>query len=139
MSVLSWLGLGKGKSPNHPKIVLVVDDEHDTVELVTLWLKEAGYQVLSAHDGVEALKVAREKQPDLMVLDLAMPRMHGYEVLKEIRADKAINATKVIVTSGKNYAVDIRMAKDNGADLFVSKPYQIKKLVETIKGLIGSP
>jgi two-component system, OmpR family, alkaline phosphatase synthesis response regulator PhoP len=120
------------------KKILVVDDEIDTVELVSLWLKEMGFDVVSANDGEEAVRVAKEAKPDLLVLDLAMPKMHGYDVCRAVKADQSLTHTKVIITSGKNYTVDVRNAKNAGADAFLVKPYDIKQLLATIRGLLDA-
>lgn len=120
-----------------PRKVLVVDDDPQILDFVTMGLRLAGYEVLSAGDGQEGLYVARSARPDLMVLDLAMPRMHGYEVCRALRADHSFDGMKIVVTSGKNYAVDIKTAKSLGADLYIVKPYQMQQLTRVIGELLA--
>lgn len=116
--------------------ILVVDDDPIMMQFVSMGLKDKGYEVIVASDGEEGLRMTREHKPALLVLDLAMPKMHGYEVCKSIRADPSLQGTKIIVTSGKNYAVDIRTAKEVGADRYLVKPYQIQELVGAIQELL---
>jgi two-component system alkaline phosphatase synthesis response regulator PhoP len=97
----------------------------------------SGFEVLSAYDGEKGLAAAQASRPDLIVLDLQMPRMHGYEVCQAVRADKEISKTKIVITTGKGYLVDMKTAMDLGADRFVLKPYGIKQLVGLIEELIG--
>lgn len=82
--------------------------------------------------------MAKDVKPELIVLDLAMPRMHGYEVCEAVRKDKEISATKIIVTSGKTYPVDIKTAMDMGADKYMTKPYGIAQLIQQIDELLGA-
>ena len=119
------------------KRILVVDDDPVMIQFVVLRLQHAGYEVLTAADGEQGLQQAKDLKPDLMVLDLAMPVMHGYEVCKAIRSDKAIADLKIIVTSGKSYPSDIKTAKSVGADRYLVKPYPVQTLLTAIEELIG--
>ena len=119
------------------KIVLVVDDDEEIVSFVEMSLKEAGYEVHTAINGKQGLDLVRSTHPDLVLLDLAMPVMHGYEVCHAIRADAEIKDTKIVVTSGKSYPVDIKNAKDAGADHYMVKPYGISQLVDMVARVLG--
>jgi DNA-binding response OmpR family regulator len=120
-----------------PKRILVVDDDPVMTQLVLLRLQYAGYEVSTAADGEQGLQQAKKVKPDLMVLDLAMPNMHGYEVCKAIRADQALASLKIIVTSGKSYPVDIKAAKHVGADRYLVKPYPMQTLLAAIEELLS--
>jgi len=106
------------------------------IEFVSMRLKDEGFDVHTAVDGSDGLDKARQLKPALMVLDLAMPKMHGYEVCRAIRADAALKGTKIVVTSGKNYQVDIRTAKEVGADRYLVKPYPVDELLKAIRELL---
>lgn len=119
------------------KRILVVDDDPAMSQFVLLGLENAGYEVCKAEDGEIGLRQAKELKPDLVVLDLAMPKMHGYEVCKAIRSDQALSKLKIIVTSGKSYPVDIKTAKNVGADRYLVKPYPVQALLTAIEELLG--
>ncbi len=114
------------------KTVLVVDDDTEIADFATLALRSAGYRVLTAFDGEQALRMARSEKPDLVLLDLAMPRMHGYEVCQALRADQALSRVKIIIASGKSYPIDIQNAKKAGADEYIVKPYGLQQIIESV-------
>lgn len=120
------------------KKILVVDDDPEIVGFVEMTLKEAGYEVFTAENGKEGVKQAKAHRPDLVLLDLAMPVMHGYEVCHALRADEELKTVKIIVTSGKSYPVDIRNAKNAGADHYMVKPYGLAQLLDTIQGMLSA-
>ena len=117
------------------KTVLVADDAEETLDLLERKLRDAGYNVLTAGDGVEALEVIRDAHPDLVVLDLLMPKRTGFDVLREIRADERIRDTKVLAMSGvyKDNVLEFLyqlgaqgfLAKDQIADTLVFRVEQI--------------
>ncbi len=121
------------------KKVLIVDDD----DRIRLFIKEAlskyGHQILEAANGEEALAIARREKPHLMLLDLAMPKMTGYEVCKHIRADAdpEIKAMKIVVVTAKSYPVDMRTAKEVGCDLYLVKPFGIKELRDAVAQFLG--
>src|SRR5207302_7495869 len=115
-----------------PTKFLVLDDDAGIVEFVTVGLQDRGFDVLSAQDGQAGLSLARMSKPDLIVLDLTMPRMHGYQVCQEVRSDKDIARTKIIITSGKNFPVDKKTAVTMGADMYIVKPFRIEQLADAI-------
>ena len=109
------------------KRVLVVDDDPDMRELMVTFLEES-CQVSSAKDGEEALAAAKKQKPDLIVLDLLMPRMHGFEGCKHIRADPALKDVKILISSSKSYQHDVRTAvEETGADGYILKPFDIEE------------
>lgn len=122
------------------KKILVADDDEKIRSFVNELLIHMGYTVLIAGDGLEALRIIRAEKPHLIVLDLTMPRMHGYEVCKAIRSDAApeISGIKIIVVSGKNYPVDLKMAKEVGADIYLVKPFGLQELRDAVSKLLGT-
>lgn len=119
-----------------PKI-LVVDDEPDAVELVSFNLKGAGFDVVTAADGAEALKRAKEHQPDLLVLDVMLPEVDGLEVCKIIRRDSAVAHIPIIMLTAKAAEIDRVLGLELGADDYVTKPFSPRELVLRIKKLLA--
>ncbi len=120
-----------------PKI-LVVDDEPDAIELIKFNLKGAGYDVLTAVDGDEALKKARALLPDLIVLDLMLPEVDGLEVCKILRRDQRVSATPILMLTAKAAEIDRVLGLELGADDYVTKPFSPRELILRIKKLLRS-
>ena len=119
------------------KRVLVVDDDDDMRELMVMLLSDS-YEVAAAHDGEEGLEMARRLRPDLVVLDLLMPRMHGFEMCRHMRADAGLKAVKVLISSSKSYQHDVDTAVDEtGADDYIVKPFDIKDFQVRVAALLG--
>lgn len=123
-----------------PKI-LVVDDEPEAVELVEFNLKQAGFEVVTAADGEEALKKARSLQPALVVLDLMLPEVDGLEVCKLLRRDAATVKIPILMLTAKAAEIDRVLGLELGADDYVTKPFSPRELVLRIKKLLerGQP
>lgn len=113
------------------KRVLIADDEQEVVELLKNSLSRKGFQVAVAYDGVEAKNVILEKKPDLIILDLMMPRLDGWEVLKWLRQESKLNIPVVII-SGKDEVVDAKYVYQLGADSYLVKPIEIENLLKII-------
>src|SRR6266446_6364478 len=124
------------KSRVTPKI-LVVDDEPDAVELIDFNLKAAGYEVVTAADGNEALKKARSSLPDLIVLDLMLPEVDGMEVCKILRRDPATSHIPIIMVTAKASEIDRVLGLELGADDYVTKPFSPRELVLRVKNLLN--
>jgi DNA-binding response OmpR family regulator len=114
------------------KKVLVVDDDIKTVELVRLYLKRDGYQVLTAYDGVEALRLARESYPDLVVLDLMLPDIDGLEVCRTLRHESDV---PIIMLTARTTDQDKLTGLDLGADDYVTKPFSPKELAARVRAV----
>jgi two-component system phosphate regulon response regulator PhoB len=121
-----------------PKI-LVVDDEPDAVELVEFNLKQAGYDVVTAADGDEALKKARSVLPKLIILDLMLPEVDGMEVCKILRRDARTRGIPIIMLTAKAAEIDRVLGLELGADDYVTKPFSPRELVLRVKRLLRSP
>jgi two-component system phosphate regulon response regulator PhoB len=119
-----------------PKI-LVVDDEPDAVELVAFNLKAAGYDVVTAVEGEEALKKARMQLPDLIVLDWMLPEVDGLEVCKILRRDSATSAIPIVMLTAKAAEIDRVLGLELGADDYVTKPFSPRELVLRVKKLLA--
>jgi DNA-binding response OmpR family regulator len=118
-----------------PKI-LVVDDEPDALELIEFNLKAAGYDVVTAADGNEALKKARLVAPDLILLDLMLPEIDGLEVCKILRRDASTAAIPIIMLTAKAAEIDRILGLELGADDYVTKPFSPRELGLRIKNLM---
>jgi DNA-binding response OmpR family regulator len=116
--------------------ILVVDDEPETIELVEFNLRQAGYDVLTAADGDEALKKARAQLPSLIVLDLMLPEVDGLEVCKMLRRDPATAAIPIVMLTAKAAEIDRVLGLELGADDYVPKPFSPRELVLRIKKLL---
>jgi len=124
------------QSKKNQKRLLVVDDEPDLREAITFDLELSGYEVLTAGDGMEGLKIAREKKPDLLILDLLLPRMDGYRVCRMLKVDKKTEKIPVIMLTAKATREDERLGKESGADLYMTKPFDPEILLENVISLL---
>ena len=118
-----------------PKI-LVVDDEPEAVELIEFNLKQAGFDVIRAADGAEALKCARTQLPALVVLDLMLPEVDGLEVCKRLRRDDATAGIPILMLTARAAEVDRVVGLELGADDYVTKPFSPRELVLRIKKIL---
>ncbi|MFO1488449.1 MAG: response regulator transcription factor [Verrucomicrobiota bacterium] len=119
-----------------PKI-LVVDDEPEAVELVEFNLKQAGYDVICAVDGADALLKARTRNPSLVVLDWMLPEMTGLEVCKALRREAGTATLPIIMLTAKAAEIDRVLGLELGADDYLTKPFSPRELVLRIKKLLG--
>jgi len=113
--------------------ILVVDDDKKIVELVTLYLKKDGYQVLAAFDGRQAIDLARRRQPDLIVLDLMLPQVDGTDVCRILRAESEV---PIIMLTGRSTDEDKLAGLDLGADDYVTKPFNPRELLARIRAVL---
>ena len=112
--------------------VLVVDDDPVIQKLLRVNFEMEGYEVLSAPDGAEGLERARTASPDIIILDVMMPRMNGLEVLAALKADASTEAIPVILLSAKAQAGDVQAGIDRGADDYVTKPFDPLDLLDRV-------
>ncbi len=117
--------------------ILVVDDEIYIVHILDFSLGMEGYEVLTALDGEQALEKARAEHPDLIVLDIMMPKLDGYETCKLLKAEAGTRDIPVILLSAKGRNVDQKVGFEVGADDYITKPFSPRKLVERINALLG--
>ncbi|MEO6781939.1 MAG: response regulator [Bradyrhizobium sp.] len=119
------------------KTVLVVDDDPSVLTIASKRLQAEGVRTLTANDGADGLRMVKEHRPDVVVLDLMMPRMHGYTLIQQIRNDPDLGHVRILVTSSKTYSSDIERTKRLGADRYLSKPYDLQEFWATIAELLG--
>jgi len=119
-------------------LILVVDDEPDIVRVVSRIMQSCEYTVQTAHDGPEALEKARAERPDVIILDLNLPGMNGFEVTKRLRADKATRAIPIVMMTAAYVSIeDARRGNDSGADEYVVKPFLREVLVHNVQRLLN--
>ena len=119
-------------SGTQPRI-LIVDDEPDLRSVLRFGLEAAGFEVSEAADGEQGLQMACDTLPDLIVLDLMLPRMDGYKVCRALKFDDRYRQIPVFILSARTGETDRRLALDLGADAYVTKPYDMKDLIERIR------
>ena len=118
------------------KTILVVDDERDLLDLIEYNLKKEGYDVLKAEDGLEGIRMAKKYKPDLVLLDIMMPKMNGLEACEQIREDDEIKQTPIIFLTAKNDEKTEVRGLNLGADDFLTKPISTAKLVSRITAVL---
>lgn len=117
--------------------ILVVDDEIYIVHILDFSLGMEGYEVITALDGEQAIEKAHAEKPDLIVLDIMMPKLDGYETCKALKGDPTTRDIPVILLSAKGRNVDQKIGFEVGADDYITKPFSPRKLVERINSILG--
>jgi DNA-binding response OmpR family regulator len=123
--------------PRSRPLVLVADDDRDILQLVSFRLERADYEVVQANDGEEALRLVKELRPDLAVLDLMMPKLNGYEVIREIRRDEETKAIPVILLTARVQEADVARGFEAGADDYLKKPFSPQELRARVQAILG--
>ena len=118
------------------KHVLIAEDERNIAESLRFLLTRAGHEVSLATDGALALAMVRRRRPDALVLDLMMPGLSGFDVLKELRADAETRTLPILMLTAKGQATDRRTAEDLGVDAFVTKPFANDEVIATVSRLL---
>lgn len=120
------------------KKILVVDDERHIVRLVQVNLERVGYSVITALDGVECLEKVKAEAPDLIVLDVMMPRMDGFETLKKLRSDDSTKDLPVVMLTARAQDKDVLTGYTHGVDLYLTKPFGPLELITMIDRIFSS-
>ncbi|MBI5074634.1 MAG: response regulator [Nitrospirae bacterium] len=118
--------------------ILIVDDEPNIVLALELLMKREGYQVQSVDDGQKVFDALREFRPDLIVLDIMMPKMDGYEVCQRIRADASLKDIAIIMLTAKGREVEKEKGLALGADYYVTKPFSTREVMMRINEILSS-
>jgi len=119
------------------KTILLVDDEPDLLDSLSIRLKASGYNVLMAVDGLDALKKARTLSPDLIILDLMLPKMDGYKVARLLKFDNRYSHIPILILSARGQDLDKEMGKNAGADDYMVKPFDSLDLISRVKRLLS--
>jgi two-component system, cell cycle response regulator DivK len=129
-----------GASRRKP-IVLVVDDFADNREMYSEYLSFSGYEVIEAKNGIEAIEAARERMPDIIIMDLSLPVMDGWEATRQLKADERTRRIPVVALTGHALAGHSKGAKEAGCDSFLAKPCLPDQLVAEIRRMLegGKP
>lgn len=119
-----------------PATVLVVDDSPTALRLIRLAVEAGGYRVLTASDGNEAIDVAQRERPDLVVLDIILPKKNGFQVCRHLKALPETGGIKVVLLSSKSHEMDILWGKRQGADGYLTKPFESEQLLACIESAL---
>ena len=122
---------------NGRPLVLVADDDPDILALVSFRLARAGYEVVEASDGEQALQAAVERRPDLAILDVMMPKLTGYDVTRRIREDEATRRMPVILLTARVQEADVAQGFETGADDYLKKPFSPQELRARVQAILG--
>lgn len=118
------------------KTILVVDDSPTALKITSDTLTEEGFRVISASDGEEALEIATRLHPDLIVLDIILPKKNGFQVCRQLKTESATQDIKIVMLSSKNQASDRFWGQKQGADAYITKPFEDEELVGVIESLL---
>lgn len=118
-------------------LILIADDDEDILQLVVFRIKRAGYEVVEARDGEEALRLAIEQEPDLAILDVGMPKLSGYEVTSSIRKHERISRIPVIMLTANVQDTSVTRGFEAGADDYVKKPFSPPELLLRVQTALG--
>ena len=118
------------------KRILVVEDQPDNLQILRDLLTSEGYQIIEAQDGEEGIRAAAAERPDLILMDIQLPRLDGYEATRRIKADPALRAIPIIVVTSYSLSGDEAKARAAGCDDFVPKPYSRRQLMAKIRGYL---
>ena len=118
------------------KRVLVVDDEPFILRSLTFVLRKEGFEVLEARNGEEAMESIRRDKPNLVILDVMMPKKNGYEVLSEVKSDPELRSTYIIMLTAKGQEADRIKGMELGVDEYMTKPFSPMKIVERAKAVL---
>jgi DNA-binding response OmpR family regulator len=120
-----------------PKKILIVDDEVDLVETVRFPLELEGFDVLVSYNGEDALNQARKENPDLIILDLMLPKLDGYKVCRLLKFDEKYKHIPILMLTAKTQEKDKILGKETGADEYITKPFEMDYLMEKVKAYLN--
>jgi two-component system, OmpR family, alkaline phosphatase synthesis response regulator PhoP len=120
------------------KRILLVDDEEDIVSMLKMRLAAGGYEVIVASDGNDGYAKAKAERPDLMILDLMLPGMDGYQICRLLKFDQQYKNIPIVMLTAKSQKEDKEWGEKVGADLYFTKPFDAKELMDKIKTLLGA-
>ena len=118
------------------KRVLIAEDEPSIVLSLEFLMAEAGFEVLTAGNGADALRLCSEHTPDLLILDIMLPVVDGFEICRSVRADRRLDNTRVLMLTARGREHEIARGMALGADGYVTKPFATRELMEVVKNLL---
>lgn len=121
------------------RTILVVDDEPFICRSLTFVLRKDNYRVLEARNGEEALAIIRDQRPDLVFLDVMMPKVNGFQVTEQVRADPTLANVKIILLTAKGQESDREVGKQAGANDYMTKPFSPTKILDRAREILGQP
>ncbi len=116
--------------------ILIVEDTNEQRDLVSMYLEMNGYHVQVANDGLQGLTQARKLKPDLILMDLGMPKMDGYQMIAELRSDEKLKDIPIVVISAWTAATHRDRARAAGADVFITKPFELGHILSTVQKFV---
>jgi len=114
--------------------ILVVEDDYTTVQLIEFLLKKNNFEVLVANNGVEALEISRKQKPDLILMDVIMPKMDGIEAIEKLQEDENTRDIPIVILSALGQEMDVMRGLQAGASGYIVKPFSPKELLDEIRG-----
>lgn len=121
-----------------PEKILVVDDEESLAEMVCRALKQQGYKTVAAYDGDAALDLISEELPDLVILDLMLPKMDGWEVCRRAKSDQQTKEIPIMMLTARSSSEDVVQGLDLGADDYLKKPFKLEELLARVRALLDA-
>ncbi|WP_421807452.1 response regulator transcription factor [Flagellimonas sp.] len=119
------------------KKILIVDDEPNILMSLEYAFKKKDFEVFIARDGTEAIEISNREKPNLILLDIMMPEMDGYETLKQVKGNEELAHTKIVFLSAKSKEKDVEKGLKMGADRYLTKPFSLKKVISEIEELLA--
>ncbi|MCI0330258.1 MAG: response regulator [candidate division Zixibacteria bacterium] len=129
---------GTGKIKTSTAKILVIDDEPELTEIVQTFLENVGYQVMAENSAMMGVERARNFKPDLILLDISMPQMDGYDVCKELKKAKGTAGIPVIFLSGRDAKEDGGRSFQSGGDMYIKKPFSCERLLDIVRIVLSS-
>jgi len=126
----------EGENTMAKEKILIVDDEEHIIELLKFNLLNAGYEVLTANDGIDAVKIAKAEKPSLLLLDLMLPGIDGFDVCKEIKRNNEMKNTSIVMLTAKGEELDKILGLELGADDYITKPFSVRELLARVKAVL---
>ena len=120
------------------KRILIADDETDIVETLQFMLEVEGFECLTAYNGEDALNLAKREMPDLLILDVMMPKINGYKVCRLLKFDAKYKNIPILMVTARSQEEDKMIGEETGADEYITKPFEINDVVEKVKKISGT-
>ncbi len=118
--------------------ILIVDDEQDITETLSFMLKAKGFDVVTGSDGEEGLKLAKEIMPDLIILDVMMPKINGYKIARLLKYDNKYKHIPIIMVTARGQDTDKLIGEETGADIYITKPFEFEEVLDAVNKFLGA-